>query len=542
MNHTVRVSEDGRRGAQRRRRDVPHGRFICVAAIAVALASALTGCGSASPVGTTIHVPAPPPAAPLARAQLAEAPTSTLTAALEIELETVRAQIEAALPRAHAEAWTRITEDGASPRIELRYFVERDPVKLSFADGALRTEVVLRYWADVRGAIKSPLPFQRDRWFDLDRDQSWGTREQPQRATLVVASRVQLDAQGNLRVRSRVDPIDPGEPPAGSFCIKVGISLCVGKQTFAGQVRRAFAERVEPMLHEAVSELDRRLAREADLRARLRHAWQTLQCPLALHRAAALTCKPDAREQGTWLQVTPERVSASELSRRGKRLRVLVSITGKLRVTHGGPPAPGSVRMPWIGTRALDETSALHVPVALPYPLLAEHLSLGLPSSELALGRAGKARLVAARITGAGLVGERARLLLQLSLRGDVTASFYVHAAVQAGAAALRLEDLQYTAESEQLLVAALPDADHEALRRTLARTLRIELDPVRPLLSRALALALDAGQSPFELDSELTRIALSSVQLGPQSLHGLLGVEGTIRVRIAELTPTAGR
>jgi len=504
-------------------------------ALALLLAGLLASCGSSSQhARPAIRVP-PPVLAALVEPALPEAPTSTLTAALEIELETVRARIDAALPRAREQDWMLVTRDGASPRIELRYFLERDQVALRFAKGALRTEIPLRYWADVRGAVKSPLPWQANRWFDLDRDQSWGTRARPQRATLVVTTRMKLDAHGRLHVKSEIDPIDPGAPPEGSFCVKAGIRLCVGKQSFAGEVRQAFEQRIAPVLRDAVAALDRDLERAADLRGELARRWEQLQCPWALHRGVALACTADPREQGLWLQVTPERLFASEPSRQGKRLRMLVSLWGRLNVTVGTPPAPGRVALPPLETRAIDEVAALHVPVAVPYDLLSSQLALALPSGDLALGRAGRVKLVAARLIGASADGERTRVLLELRLQGAADVLFHAYARVQVGGALVHLVDLQYTAESERLFAAAYPQADHAALRRAIARALRIELAPVGDLLAQALPAAFAQGARAPALDVEVARVSLSFPRPGARSLRALLGVAGTIRVLLPE-------
>jgi hypothetical protein len=513
--------------------------------MACLLAALLASCGSGSQQARpAIVVPAPAPGPPRVEPALPDSPTSTLTAALEIELETVRARIDASLPLAREQDWMRVTREGASPRIELRYFLERDPVQLSFARGALRTEIPLRYWADVRGAVESPLPWHENRWFELDRDQSWGTRAQPQRATVVVTTRVQLDAQGRLRVDSRVDPIDPGAPPPGSFCVKAGIRLCVGKETFAGEVRGAFEQRIAPALRDAVAALDRELERELDVRAALARGWQQLQCPWALHRGAALSCRPEPGEQGLWLQVTPERLIANEPSRRGKRLRLLVSLWATLSVSSGTPPGAGSAPLPPIDTRerAIDPVATLHVPVALPYDLLSSQLALALPSGNLALGSAGQAKLVAVRVVGASAEGARPRLLLELRLRGAVDALFYAYARVQAASSVVHLVDLEYSAESERTLTAALPDADHAALRRALARALHVELTPIGALLAQSLPAALAQDERAPALGIEVSRVTLSYPRLGGQSLRALLSVAGTIRVHVppAALDPGA--
>jgi hypothetical protein len=493
------------------------------------LAAALAGCGAAAPPAV-IRVPAPA-LTEIAEPALPAAPGSSLTVALEVELEQVRAAIEAALPREERQDWTLVTREGASPRIELRYFVERDQVSVELAKGALVTKVALRYWADVRGAVKSPLPWQRDRWFELDRDQSWGTRAQPQRATLTVRSEAQLDPQGALQVDSKVKRLDAGEPPAGSFCVKAGIRLCVGKQTFAGDVDDAFEQRVAPALRDAVAALDRRIERAADVRARLEQAWRTLHCPWPLHRAGGFACRPEASEQGLWLQLRPSGLAASGIGRRGKRARVLVALHAALEITRGPPPASTASELPAVDNSKPSQTSALHVPVAIPYELLSSQLALALPSGALSLGRAGTVKLVAARIVGARASDGGALVVLELRLAGGVDAVLYATARLRGAAGALELAELAYSEESERLFAGALPDVDHARLRLDLARALHVPLVPAAELAARALAVAV--AEPALRPDIEITRVGLSELRPGARSLAALLTIQARIRVAV---------
>lgn len=463
-----------------------------------------------------------------------DAPSSSLTLALEIELDAVRALIEAELPGAQKQDWTQVTARDASPRLELRYFIERDPVQLGFENGVLRAQVPMRYWADVRGGVKNPLPWGDD-WFDLDRDQTWGTREAPQRMTLVISSRTQLDQQGNLRMQSSIDPLEPGNPPAGSFCVDAGIHLCVSKASFAGEVRNAFKQRIEPALRDAVTALDRALEGRADLSAKLNQQWQQLQCSRALHRGAVLACTPDANEQGSWLQIQPEQLSVSELSLRGTRLRVLVSLEAKLGVTRGTVSAGVARPLPSIEQRSLTPGAALHMSVALPYDLLSSQLSRSLPSADLPVGKqTGTTKLAAARIVGASADASGTKLLLELRLGGDLDALLYAYAEPRPADGYLAFEHLTYTDASERVFVKALPDVDHAALRLALERALRIELEPAAALFEHVVTSLLAEAAPALHPSIEALHIALSDLRLGNQNLLALLTLEAQLTLQIA--------
>ena len=172
---------------------------------------------------------------------LPDAPRSRVAVALEIKLDAVRELIEAALPVRQEQDWTLVTREGASPRIELRVVVERDAVALVWKDGRLRTEVQLRYWAAVRGAVKSPLPWQRDHWFNLAGDQSWGTRKEPQRTSAGGEDRSDARRAGRT-ARAERGQADRAGPAAR------GLVLCRRRHSHLrrqGDVRRRGAERVQ---------------------------------------------------------------------------------------------------------------------------------------------------------------------------------------------------------------------------------------------------------------------------------------------------------
>ena len=501
--------------------------------LARALAGALVccGCGAAQP--PLIRVPAPAPGAALPVPASGTVPSSLLAIVVEVELDAIRAQVEAALPRAQNQDWQPATREGASPRVELRIFVERDPVQIGFAKGVLRSEIPLRYWADVRGAVKSPLPWHKNRWFDLERA-SWGTREAPQRITLIVHTRAQVTPAGDLRVESSLEPLTPGPAPDGSFCVKAGIRLCVSKQTFAGEVRSAFERRVEPELRAAVAALDRRLEQEADLRPRLQHAWQALHCPRALHRAGAAACAPPPGELGTWLQLAPERLIASELTRRGRRLRLLVALEGKLELVRGAAPPIATRPLPPIELRKPKANFALQLEVALSYDLLSTQLATTLPSGELSLGGHGKAKLSGARIAGASAGGTGGLLLLELRLAGDVDAVLYAHAELQPARGRLALARLRYTPESERALARALPELDRAAFGRALEGVLVIPLEPAADLFESVISAAIETGDPRVAVSTQVSRIALSELRLGGDGLLALLALDGRTRITIA--------
>ncbi len=485
-------------------------------------------CGGAAPA-LRIRVPEERAATGRPEPALPEAPGSRVSIALEIKLDAVRGLIESALPARQEQPWTLVTRDGASPRIELRYAVERDAVALSWNEGRLRTEVPLRYWADVRGAVKSPLPWQRNHWFDLARGQTWGTREAPQRTTLIVNTEVAIDEQGELHVRSAVEPLEPGAAPSGSFCVDAGIRICVDKSSFEGEVKNAFKQRVEPTLHAAVAEVDRQLERGANLRARLAEGWAQLQCPFALDRAT-LRCGVQPSERGTWLQWRPETLTAGPLTKSGKLLSVLVALGGTLTVTRGEPPAAQRQALPAIALRAPKAKFELHVPVAFGYDLITSQLATALPSRELPFGEA-RIRVERARVVGVDPSAEQ-QLLLELHLTGAIDAVIYASAALSVADLALGFDALAYTSQTQRHLTAALPELDHAALLRDLQGVLRVELAPLGDMLTQ-MGTAAIADDVRIDPAARITGVELSDVRLGDRGLSALLELRGRMKIRI---------
>ena len=502
---------------------------LALAPIACALSLELAACGGAQPA-LRIRVPQETVATGRPEPPLPDAPRSRVAVALEVKLDAVRAQIEAALPTRQEQPWTLVTREGASPRIELRVTVERDPVALIWKDGRLRTEVQLRYWAKVRGAVKSPLPWQRNHWFDLDGDQTWGTQEEPQRTRLVVKTEVKLDEQGELHVQSAAKPIEPGAPPAGSFCVDAGIRICVDKATFEGEVKNAFKQRIEPALTAAVEQVDRQLERSADLRPRLAQAWAQLQCPYALERGV-LRCDPQPSERGTWLQWRPEGLAASPLASSGKLLHVTIGLEGALEVTRGEPPAAQRGALPAIALRAPKSGFELHVPVAFDYDLITSQLATALPSKALPIGKEGQVHVTQARVAGADPSAAE-RLLLELHLAGAVDAVIYVSAALRVADLELGFKALAYTPQTQRRFADPLAEVDHAAFLGALQGALRVKLAPLSDVVT-GLATAALSGDTRIEPSARITKIALSEVQLGDRSLSALLTLRGRLKVRI---------
>ena len=498
---------------------------------AFALACALCACGGGA-ANVTVRAPAPAQGAPLPPPPSLPVPGSSLAVALEVELELIRARVDAALPQGQKQDWARVTREGSSPNIELRIRVEREPVQVSFSKKGLRTELPLRYWADVRGEVKSPLPWQKNKWYRLEQG-SWGTREQPQRTKVVVRTRVEVSEAGDLRVASELEPLDPGPAPKGSFCVKAGIRICVDKRSFQGEVRDAFAQRVEPELRAALAKLERQLEREVDLRAHLQRGWQALRCPRALHRGGALACTPDANEQGVWLRLVPQRVVTGAPRRAGDRAHVRVAIDGAVELVRGAPPAPVDQPLLPIGRGDPTRDSNLNAEVALGYDLLSSQLAASLPRTELDLAGAGDAKLTGARIVAASAGGTAGLLLLELTLDGDLDAVLFGHAELVSEPGRLRLVQLRLTAESEQALARAVPELDRGALVRALEPQLAIPLDRAAALLAATIKTAIEAGVPHAQVATEISSLALTEPRLGPDGVLALLALQGRVRITI---------
>lgn len=532
-----------------------------------ALLGLLVGCGHAGgaggkaavepPATRPVAVDVPPPPAPdqgaidRLGAALADAPPpppqSVLRATLRLPLSELQAAVDRALPRSHAQAFHPVTPEGKSPRVELRYRVERDAVAVTQRGDRLELSLPLRYWADLRGAVKNPLPFGKRRWFPLA-EGDWGTRAAPQRITLRASVRLSVGADYGVRVATELSPLRHGPPPAGKLCVKAGIRFCTPKAGLAPMVRKRIEAEVRPRLKAAIGALERALQEQLAVAATLRSAWAQLGCPLSLTRgepvcgaaAVARGGRPDGDAgDDAYLHFVPGRVGVAGPGVRGRELGLDVAVGGQARVVFGAHPGGKAPPLPAPEQRATAAAAGptrLALQVELPYAAAGRELTRRLADFAYGAGAGQVLRVreasVEARVDPKGA----RRLLIRLRLAGAAEGSIYLWGTpdYDPKARRLRLRGLDYTLQTGDRFVAALERMNHARFREALQARAVFDAGPE---LDRLRALLLERVQAQpvpgLQLAAKLEAPTLSQPVLTRDRLVTVLSLSGSLDARL---------
>lgn len=475
-----------------------------------------------------------PPSAPLARPDRDLTPVepepppapqpevSTIVLPIRASLAALSEQVDALLPKEERRGWTQVTDEGDSPRAEVKATIWRDPVQVSFDDQTFHVSVPLRFAANVRAWVKNPV--NSSDWISIAKNESWGTRQEPQRLTATFSAK--LDVDGKWRVTSdlRMGELEHGPAPSGSICKKVVIDICVKRESIAPRVNRGIDDYVRPRIEKALAKLEGRVDDVFRLKKRAGEVWTALQKP----RAVKL---PGAKEPA-WVVVEPSAVALGRPELDGSDVRIDLAVQGRVQLVGGKPPAAGKRELPALG-RELPP-AGLHVLAELrvPYAALSETLARELGDEKL--GKDGRVTIESAKLVAKKDGDESRRVTLEVELGGATEATLQLSGKLAYDPASHRLsiEDLDFRKKPG----GELDDAVLAALRKRVASKARWNLAKQTKPLEQAIAAALsERAEGQVQLDAELDQLDVRDFVLGDDGLVAEVIVGGKLRARYGE-------
>lgn len=478
-----------------------------------------------APPGAKLSVSAPP------------VPQSRLTATLRVPLPALAARLEAVLPRTHAEDFHSLTPEGRSPRLQARYRIEREPVTLRLRGERLELSVPVRYWADLRGEVRSPIAIGKRRWYPFASGLTWGTERQPQRLTLRASVGIGIDSKRGLHVDTTLKPLEHGPPPEGALCVQAGIRFCTPKRGLAPMVQAQIDRALQPRLKEAVAALERELSSGPAIDG----LWAELGCPLSLSTRQPRCAPPPGDPDDTYLVLSPEQVVLQGPVKHGDALVLRLAVLGGAAVRVGPHPGTVAPALPLPTRGAVADGIALSVQLQVPHAAAARELSRRLSdfSYDAGGGRVLRVRdaSVEARVDAAG----KPRLLVHLQLSGAVEGGIYLWGTPRYGADSrtLSLGDLDYTLETGDRFVSALEQMNHARFRQALQARAEYPLGAELDALRYGLQAELDGLSLPgVRVAAALKPPSLAQPMLAADRTTLLLSLRGTLELSLAAVTP----
>jgi hypothetical protein len=475
-----------------------------------------------------------PPDAPLAKpdheltADKPEPPhepqpeVSTIVLPIRASLAALSEQIDALIPKEERRGWTQVTDEGDSPRAEIKATIWRDPVQVTFDDQSFHVTVPLRFAANVRAWVKNPI--KSSDWISIAKNESWGTKADPQLLTATLSARLDVDGKWHVTSDLRMGKLEHGPAPTGSICKKLLIDVCVKRESIAPRVNRGIDDYVRPRIEKALAKLEGRLDEVFQLKKRAGQVWSALQKP----RPVKL---PGAKEP-SWVVVDPTAVALSRPALDGSDVRIDLAMQGRVQVVGGKQPEVGKRPLPPL-ERELSP-AGLHVIAELrvPYAALSKPLAKALEGEKL--GKDDRVTIKSAKLVAKKGDDNSRRVTLEVELDGATKASLELSGELVYDPAShkLSIDDL----DVDQKKGGDLDDSELKALRKRVASKARWNLAKETKPLEQAIAGALsERAEGEVQLEGSLDKLDVRELALGEDGLVAKVIVGGEVRARYGE-------
>jgi hypothetical protein len=447
---------------------------------------------------------------------------SKIVLPIKIALDAIEKELDALIPTTDKKDWAQITKGDDSPKADLKYELWRDPIKLDLEGHTFQIKVPVRYAATVRAQAKNPLT--KD-WFWIAKDETWGTKDQPQRLTAYFEAKLSVSDDWKIKSDLKLVKLEHGDAPSGEICKNAGIKVCVAKSSIAGEVREGIDKKLEPKLKKALAKLESNVERAFNLHKRASTIWTAMQKPQAL---------PGMKE--SWLMIEPREAGVRDPVKDGKDVVIELAIEGKLAVQAGARSTPKATPLPKV-TRVEGEPG-FHIVADLRVSRadLGASLEKALKSASVRTKSGGKLTIVRAQVTASADEKHPNRFTVKLAfyeksgaeleLQGDI--------AFDAERQRLYIADIDITPASRAIATAQLGGIDFKELEREVETKARWDLNDEASPLKKAILSALDSTlQGQAAVSGELKRLDVQKLEMKPDVIEARVIVGGNLAVEV---------
>ena len=443
----------------------------------------------------------PPDAAP--PAPLPELPDSSLELPVTVRLDEAAAALEREVPsRLDATgAWTMVAGD----RIGIKYALTRAPIRLALQGPQLGATVTASYQAEA--CVRNPLAFGGP---SCPKVASCGVGERPRSVELTLRSEASWSPGWKLRTRSRFELAYPD--PCRITFLQYDVTPLLD-----GYLR--------PQLDRAAADLDARVARAADLRARAAEAWERLAQPIPLPGNAVLLLHPRAAH-------------VSPLSGSGQAIDFTVGLVARPVVHLGAPPREPAPPLPPLQVERGAAAPGFHVALdgLIPYPEANRQLEAQLAGRTFDAG-GHTVTLRSLSVSGAGGLAVVKAHVVTSAIEGDLY--LVGRPAYDPATATISLQDLDYSLETRDALSASLEWLLRDSLRAKLREKARFAVGPRLEALRAQVEAALNRPLAPgVALSAQVRRLRPVAVQAGRDALVARVEADGEARLLVDGLRP----
>ncbi len=472
---------------------------------------------SKDPKPTTPPVKDPKPTTPVTVPSTPASATSRLVVPIRVAFSAAVAKIDKLLPKTESQGWKQVTKKGASPEIDVKYQVWRDPIEASFKAQTLTVVVPVRYAAHVRGKIKNPVGSD---WLWLTRDETWGTKAEPQRMTVTVELKLTVEGDWSVKSVTHLEPLKHGPVLTGDICIKTGIQLCTTKAQIAPEVRAHIESYLVPKIEKELKKVGGELDKTLALKAQAQTLWSALQTPHALPGVT-----PTA-----WLIAKPSSLGITQLSLKDDNLGVDLSIEAKLTDAFGAKPKVKPVALPALKTLSGPSEFSVHGTFEIPTATFSQLVGKRLKGKSFAV-EGSDVKVKSASLSAVGKSSDR----LQVTIVTEGKGTLVLEGALKYDSKKreLGLYDLDFDDATQALLTKSLKGFDQAALRKAVGEAAVWSLASNSDALGKAVSAALNKTlPGKLEVLGELKELAIGKAEADANLIVVKIALSGSLGVK----------
>lgn len=437
----------------------------------VAAGAALSGCQTPSPV----VAPQEPPKAEL----------SYLNIPVNIPLAPIQQRAEEEVPRsAGVEPFQYRMDGGAAPPacgIDGGYSITRGPLAMTGGGEAVITTIDVSYW--LKGQKQEPCPGPVTTG-------SCGTDGEPPRtASASVSTEISIPPDLTTSVQSTVGPVAPG-----NRCVLHPLELDVTDSVVAG---------FDGALKKMLPAVDKRLAAALDLRKRAEASWGRMSEPTEL--------RPNV-----WLALNPEGIGIMPVSASEGQLHTGIQLWIRPVVTAGKKPPSNPKPFPLANAATPADTFKLQIPVDVQESFVQARLeqALDLKKGGKTLDMSGHS----VTITGADVYGEGSKVVIKLTLTGDLTGTAFLTGTpyYNSDTRQLSFPDLEYTLDTNQTLLSVANWFAQSQIRDALREKFTVDMTQSMERMKQGLESVLNRRRGNVQLHGSVEQLDLVGVYRVP--------------------------
>src|SRR5215471_10683452 len=431
------------------------------------VAGVLSGCQTPSPV----VAPQEPPKAEL----------SYLNIPINIPLAPIQQRAEGEVPRtAGVDPFQYRMDGGAAPPscgIDGGYSITRGPLAMTGGGEAVITTVDVSYW--LKGQKQEPCPGP------LTTGSCGTDGEAPRTASASVSTEISIPPDLATREQSTVGPVAPG-----NRCVLHPLDLDVTDSVVAG---------FDGALKKMLPAVDKRLAAALDLRKRAEGSWARMSEPTEL--------RPNV-----WLALNPEGIGVMPVSSSEGQLHTGIQLRLRPVVTAGKKPPSNPKPFPQATAATPADTFRLQIPVDVQQSFVQARLN-----QALELDKGGKTLDMSGHsvtITGADVYGEGSKVVIKLTLTGDLTGTAFLTGTpyYNSDTRQLSFPDLEYTLDTSQTLLSVANWFAQSQIRDALREKFTVDMTQSIERMKQGLESVLNRRRGNMQLHGSVEQLDLVGV------------------------------